>query len=36
MNFESPIFEAGLLPAVGLIVTVSVVILLVARWRGWL
>jgi Mg2+ and Co2+ transporter CorA len=36
MNFESPIFEAGLLPAVGLIVAVSVVILLVARWRRWL
>jgi Mg2+ and Co2+ transporter CorA len=37
MNFQSPFFEGtGLLPAVGLIVVVSLAILLVSRWRGWL
>jgi Mg2+ and Co2+ transporter CorA len=38
MNFHSPIFETDglLLPAIGFIAAVSVTILLVARWRGWL
>jgi Mg2+ and Co2+ transporter CorA len=37
MNFESPIFEGGgLLPAVALIAGISVAILLISRWRGWL
>jgi Mg2+ and Co2+ transporter CorA len=38
MNFQSPIFEGRdlLLPAIGFIAAISVAILLVARWRGWL
>jgi Mg2+ and Co2+ transporter CorA len=38
MNFRSPIFELDnlLLPAIAFIGAVSVSILLVARWRGWL
>jgi Mg2+ and Co2+ transporter CorA len=38
MNFESPIFEGSgtFLLAAGLIAGISVLILLAARWRGWL
>jgi Mg2+ and Co2+ transporter CorA len=38
MNFRSPIFDADgmLLPAIGFIAAVSVLILLIARWRKWL